>query len=380
MRDSGAKPIKDAPSVAGSFKAPPEWRERCDVSKLNLANKLDYLPLHMDLIKSLVEAKNIEFPIYFLVGFDLYEFIKPNDFSADLVKEMISIHKKWPSHTRIVLRRQDFSRYGKIMAAFRESCYEEAASGAAMPLRPAFNCYAELSNVSQYIVRGSLHPNIYSRAAAASTAPLARMPSTKDILQFVVSVIGKNPVIYDHAAVTSLLSLAIGWNSLRLPKREVKLCGQAGLTHDIERHCAYLLKPAVPKKISESSIKELEFFLEKEGSGFHESVIQTMRQYREKFGGGGFPEGRSGAQEKSSATGINRVARIVSIACAFSEYLLKRQDKHPLTLPAIMDLMRARVGTDFDPDIFDAFAADAASGKVYKMKSAAGRDEVPYED
>ena len=42
--------------------------------------------------------------------------------------------------------------------------------------------------------------------------------------------------------------------------------------------------------------------------------------------------------------------------------------------------MRARVGTDFDPDIFDAFAADAASGKVYKMKSAAGRDEVPYED
>lgn len=277
--------------VAETFSPPQEWRERCEVSKLNPANKLDFIPLHPDFIKSLTTVKRIDFAIYFLVGFDLYEFIRPKDFTHELVKEMIETHKKYRGQTRVVLRRSDFFRYEKIISAYRADRYEDAASGAATPLKPVFTIYNELSNASQYIVRGSLSPDIYGKAAAVSSAPLARMPSTKDILQFVVAVIGKDSALYDHAAVTSLLSLAISWNSMRLPKKEVKLCGQAALMHDVERNCAHLLKPAVPDKTSEASIKDLESILQKEGTGFHESVLKAMRQYRERFGGGGGSRG-----------------------------------------------------------------------------------------
>ena len=358
--------------AAETFQIPPEWRERCEMLRLNAHNKGDYVPLHMDLIRTLVEATEISFIIYFSSGWDLVEFIRPKDFTPELIKEIIGIHKKWPVQTRILLKREDFPRYEKMCAAFRKKRFEQAAAGASVAFMPVFTCYAELSNASQIITRSAWHPDLYATVAAAASFPVGRLPSTKDILAFCANIVAKDPAIYDHAAVTAMVALAIAWNALRLSKRETKFCGQAALMHDVERHCAYLFKPAVPSVISEASIKDLKSQRAANGTGFHDCVLDVMRQYREKFGGGGFPEGLSGGDETSGTMGITRHARIVAIACAFSEYLLKRQDKQPLPLQTMMDMLELRAGSEFDPTIMESFIEDAVSGTVYKSDAREG--------
>ena len=365
MTTGNGQPKSPAAPVADKFVVPPEWRERCEIRRMNPQTKTDYVPIHLDTIKSLLEVKNIDFLIFFLVGWDLYEFIRPADFSHDLVREMVEVHKKWPSQTRIVVLRKDHPRYEKIAAAFRKNRFVTAAAGAAMPLTPVFNCYAELSNASQLVVRGALHAEVYGRVAGGASYAVMHMPSTRDVLNFIVSIIGRDPVLYDHAAVSAFVASAIAWNALRLPKRESKLCGQAALMHDVERHCAYLMKPPVAGVISAGGIKEVQA-LRDQGVGFHDCVTQTMQQYRERFGGAGIPNGLSGTAEEKGDKGITRIARIVAIGCAFSEYLLKRQDKQPLTLPVIIGFLRQRAGTEFDPKIMDAFLADISTGAVRK--------------
>jgi HD-GYP domain-containing protein (c-di-GMP phosphodiesterase class II) len=371
--DSGAKaPVE-------KFFVPAEWRERCEFKRLNPQNKPDYTPLHLDLIRALLDVKSIDFVIYFLVGWDLYEFVRPATFSTDLIKEMVDVHKKWPNQTRILVLRKEYFRYEKIATAYRKTRYTAAAAGAAMPLMPVFNCYNELANASQTIARGALHAEIYPRIADGASYTVLHMPSMKDVATFLVNVIGKDPVLYDHGAVAALFATSVCWNVLRLNKRESKLCGQAALLHDVERNCAYLLKPSVPNLISAASVKEIATMRDA-GVGFHEAITQAMEQYRERFAGGGMPHGLSGPAEQQGGTGIARPARIVAISCFFAECLLKRKEKLPLTLPVIMDMISHKSGKEFDPQIIDLLVSEISNSQVRKANEKSAEEDLGDDD
>lgn len=364
------------------FVPPAEWRVRCEVRKLTPHTKLEYLSLNNDLLRCLVGVEPPSFIVFFLVGWDLYEYLRPADYTLELMQEMLDIHKKWPTQTRILVLQNDYARYEKLASAFRNLRFETAAGGASMALLPVYNCYQELSNASQSLARGGLNMEAYARVAAGASFAVMHMQSTKSILGFLVAIVGKDALLYDHSAVTALVAAAISWNVLEMTKRESKLCSQAALMHDVERNCAHLFKPAVHDRISTAAIKELKNLQDSAGVGFHAVILQTMGQYREKFTGGGFPGTNHGASEERGDIGIERTARIVAIACAFSEYLLKRQDKHSLSLTMILDLIKQRTKNDFDPDIVTALIEAATSDAIRKFGKSKEKieDEAEYDD
>ncbi len=363
------------PVKTDKFVVPPAWRERCEVLHLNAKTKAEFFPVHQDFIKSLLSVTEIDFILYFAVGWDMYEFIRPREFKVELVKELITTHKQNASQTRICVKKADFGRYEAIVIKYMREKFVAASAGASLEMEPAYKIYSSLSAASQRITRGALDEECYNQISRAASGALMKMSSTKDALNFLTNIVGKEPALYDHAAVTAMVSSAIAWNVLKLQKRESKLAVQAGLLHDVERHCAYLSKPADSTQISLQAVKEITA-QKTAGIGFHDSTLEVMQQYRERFDGTGIPKRLKGAAEAQSLNGISRMARIVSIGCAFSEYMLKRQEKLPLPLATIIKLLndRAQKG-EFDPALVKDLFADAATGTQRKPTDGTQDDD-----
>lgn len=364
-----------SPAAPTKFEVPGEWKSRCDLIRLTPKTKPDYIPLHGDFLKAFLALPSIDFSLFFAAGWDMYEVIRPKDFSPELVKEVLVAHKQNPASTRICIRRTDVVRYERVIGEFRRKKFQEAASGGALAHEAPFKLYAELSTAGQTVIRGMIDGESYNNISRASSSTVMNLCSSRDALRFLVEIVGKEPSLYDHAAITALVSACIVWNVLKLPKRESKLTVQSALLHDIERHCGYLGKPAETDQISQGAIKEISVLVAAK-TGFHDANVIVMQQYRERFGGGGYPHGLKGTAEKEASLGINRMARAVTIGCGFSEYMLKRKDKVPLDLATITKLMleRAEKG-DFDPEMVQGLFEDMKTGQIRRITAESLKDD-----
>ncbi len=371
---SPSQPVK-RPAVP----VPDEWKSRCEIIKINQLNKAEFIPLHVDFLKAFASVTELDFTVFFAVGWDMYEFMRPKEFSIELVKEMLTKHKEFPSATRICVRRTDYGRFEKLAEKYKRAKFVGAAQGAAMAYEPVLKSYLELSAASQTVVRGYIDNECYSRVARASSSIVMSLSSTKDIVRFLTDIVGREPALYDHGAITALVTAAITWNILKLSKRECKLAVQSAMIHDIERHCSYLGKPANPAQISTLAVKEINALVTA-GQGFHETNIAVMQQYRERFDGAGIPKGLKGIYEDGNPFGILRIARATSIGCAFSEYMLKRQEKLPLPQARILQLLteRAEKG-EFDLNMVKEFISDIADGKTRKPTDKVKTDGTDQE-
>jgi HD-GYP domain-containing protein (c-di-GMP phosphodiesterase class II) len=361
--------MTEVAEVPKKFQVPDEWKVRCEIFKLNNQTRPDYVPLTSDFFRILLQVESLEFTCFLAVGWDLYEFMRPRDFSQDLVKEMIGACKTHPSSVRICVRKADFGRYEKLVAVFMKKKFEEATKGGSLAYQFPFKIYLELTAASQCVVRGMIDRETYLRVASAASSAVMNMCSSKDATRFLVEVVGKEASLYDHSAVTALVTASIAWNVLRLKKRESKLAVQSALIHDVERNCSYIGKPADTKAISVSTIKEVSA-LSGRKEAFHDLNVKVIEQYRERFDGRGVPKGLKGAEETDPVNGINRMSRIVSIGCAFSEYLIKRKDKRPLDYITITEMIQDRaLRGELDPDFVSQFFDDVESGDVRKATS-----------
>lgn len=378
---SVARAAVPAAAKPDKFVVPGSWKERCELLRLNADARAAFFPLHADFLKCLLTAESIDFVLYIAVGWDMYEFMRPKEFKLEWVKELLQTYKDYPTQTRICVKKTDLGRYEKLVTRYMREKFVNASAGNTMAHEAAFRIYTGLSDASQLVVRGVLDEECFNRISRACSYAIMHMCSTRDVLSFLVQIVGKEPALYDHGAVTSMVASAIAWNTLRLAKRESKLTAQAAILHDIERHCAYLGKAPDRSQISLQGIKELTAMKEK-GIGFHESTIETMQQYRENFDGSGIPRKLRGAAEGTeSLNGISRIARMVSIGCAFSEYMLKRQDKQPLPQATIIKLLKERTDKgEFDPRIIAQMVDDAETGTMRKASEEKAQDDDVDED
>lgn len=368
--------VATVPAAGQKFEVPPAWRERCEIIRLNNQNRTDFVPLYSDFLKVFLTVPSVNFTVFFAVGWEMFEFMRPKDFSPELVKEMLITHKQFPTTTRICVRRDDHTRYEQIVAKMLRQKFETAAPGGTVAYESAFKLYSNLALASQSIIRGSIDQECYKRVARASSQTVTLMCSNRDTIRFLVEVVGRDPGLYEHGAVSAMVSAMLGWNILKLSKREAKLTVQSALLHDIERHCAYMGKPADPTQISNLAIKEVTQLVN-DKIGFHEINITVMQQHRELFQGGGHPRSLKGAVEKDPMQGIHRLARIVSIGCGFSEYLLKRKDKLPLTMETISQLLREKTTRGaYDPDMVERFLSESNSPELRRAAVAEGKDDA----
>ncbi|MGH2356564.1 MAG: HD-GYP domain-containing protein, partial [Candidatus Limnocylindria bacterium] len=113
-----------------------------------------------------------------------------------------------------------------------------------------------------------------------------------------------------------------------------------------------------------------------QATGLREA-IPVVLHHHERFNGGGYPHGLRGSE-------IPLGARIVAVADAYHAMVHDRPYKDALTHEHALDELRRGAGTQFDPQVVEAFCAIYAASvpsdgldEVYRLHERA-RDGLPH--
>ena len=155
-----------------------------------------------------------------------------------------------------------------------------------------------------------------------------------------------------HSDRVSEYSVLIG-EKLGLPEEQIKTLRIGGLFHDIGKigiPDSILLKP---DKLTDDEYSEIK---NHPSIGAHilgsatvfKDIIPIVKHHHEKFDGRGYPSGLKGEE-------IPYLARIAAIADTFDAMTSRRSYRNALDLQIVKDEIERCKGTQFDPQLVDAF-------------------------
>jgi signal transduction histidine kinase len=147
-------------------------------------------------------------------------------------------------------------------------------------------------------------------------------------------------------------TLALG-RKLTLSEDEIKSLGYAATVHDVGMR---LLGEKFTEGTGELSGRELEYLRDHPAEGarlvmpleFEESVRQMVMAHHERYDGAGYPKGLRGQE-------IPIGARILAVMDAFEAMTVGRPYREALSLEDAKRELRNCSGTQFDPNVVDAF-------------------------
>jgi diguanylate cyclase (GGDEF)-like protein len=175
----------------------------------------------------------------------------------------------------------------------------------------------------------------------------------------------RQPDLHVHLRGTADLALAVG-RELGMHGEELGDVAHAAELHDVG-------KIAIPDAILEKSgpLNETEWGFMRRHTIIGErillaapalrSVARLVRSSHERWDGSGYPDGLSGVE-------ISLGARIVAVCDAFDAMTTNRPYRHRIGDPAALQELRRCAGTQFDPEVVEAF------GRVLEREMAAAAD------
>jgi len=166
------------------------------------------------------------------------------------------------------------------------------------------------------------------------------------------AVDAKDPYTYGHSSDVTQYSLAIA-HELCVSEAETERLRIAALLHDIGKigiDSSILNKPGKLTEDEYAMIKSHpDIAANILGSlEFLDDVVPLVQFHHEYFDGGGYPAGIAGDQ-------IPRGARIISVADAFNAMTSDRPYRAALSHETAVDELRRNAGTQFDPEVVEAF-------------------------
>jgi len=158
----------------------------------------------------------------------------------------------------------------------------------------------------------------------------------------------------NHVRRLALLCQLLG-RQLGLSDDQCEELRNASPMHDIGKIAIpdrILMKPG---KLSEEEFNQMKYHAEAGFQMLNNSQRSLMRsaaviahQHHERFDGNGYPQGLSGED-------IHLYARIVSVVDVFDALMHRRCYKEPWELDETLDVLREGRGSQFDPQVVDAF-------------------------
>ena len=166
------------------------------------------------------------------------------------------------------------------------------------------------------------------------------------------TVEAKDPYTRGHSDRVSEFSVLIG-EKLGLSEEQIKILKIGGLFHDIGKigiPDSILLKT---DKLSDDEYSEIK---NHPSIGAHilgaasifKDIIPIVKHHHERFDGRGYPSGLQGEE-------IPFLARIAAVADTFDAMTSKRSYRDALDIQYVKDEIQRCKGTQFDPQIADAF-------------------------
>ena len=185
-----------------------------------------------------------------------------------------------------------------------------------------------------------------------------------------------DPYTRGHSERVTHYAVAIA-REMRLSERRIQALEYAGFLHDMGKigiHHDILTKPGALNddewqlmqshpEIGARIVSDLDFL-----KGAREVVLH----HHERYDGGGYPAGLSGDR-------IPLEARIAKVADAFDAMMSDRPYRSSLGLEKSLEELRSGRGTEFDPDIVDAFIRLVERGaiKIPPVGSSNPQSEYP---
>lgn len=366
-----------------------QTRKRCAIKAYDEKTAKLFQPISLELFHFFFEVEKITFPIYFRIEDCLIEFIKPEEFSKILLKQLWTSLLKPGYQAEFCIRKADHPALSALFDQIRQAKLKKVLTADSSLDPKVVEVFGKVSYVSQMVVRGGLNPTVIGAVGQSAEYLVDNIFSSEKVVLTISKMVAIDPTLYDHCASVAMMSAIIGsrFLSTKLTKREAKLAAECGLYHDVGKTCvpsAILNKPGkftpeeytIMKTHAELGEQELQGMIGK-GAAIDPVCARVAGEHHEDFCGTGYPRQRKGRFEEDQKNGIHLMSRIVTIADVYSALLMKRVYKESYQTADALKIMKENSGK-FDPEIFSAFFGevvksldddenDSHSGRIFQL-------------
>jgi two-component system cell cycle response regulator len=202
---------------------------------------------------------------------------------------------------------------------------------------------------------------MYAQKTSRTTVSLQTTAALVQVL------IEKDFALSTHISRVARLARATA-ERLGLPEHEITRVGLAAQLHDIGKTAipeSILAKPA-PLDDEEWAFMRRHTLIGERIIAAAPSLAHTanlVRSSHERFDGTGYPDGLDGAD-------IPFGSRIISLCDAYDAMIAPRPYRHPMNIPDALSELQACAGSQFDPDVVDAFMTLALEDETPATEAA----------
>lgn len=174
------------------------------------------------------------------------------------------------------------------------------------------------------------------------------------IKAFIHSIEAKDKYTQGHSERVAQYSVDIA-KQMKLSRRQIQLIRQGAILHDIGKIGISDQILNKPGRLSDEEFEAIHAhpligvrILEE--VGLEPEVLEMVRSHHERMDGKGYPEGAHGSD-------LSLASRILCVADAYDAMTSDRPYRKGMDLDKVISIMNECKGTQFDPEIVDAFIA-----------------------
>lgn len=344
-----------------------ETRKRCKIFDVTDDTSSSFLPISLEQFHFFYEMKHIDFSLYFRFGSTIVEFIRPEEFSHELLNQLYEATQKEHENLQVCVRSAEAQRYQNAVDIIRQRKLLALKEKTDDLDQRTVDIFDHLTYASRMVLRGGISQEVAQRVKASAAYLVANQLDNDASIDTLSRMIICDPTLYDHSASVAMIAVAIASNlpqQTRLTPKQTEMVAQCALYHDAGKSCVpshILNKPgrftdeefAIMKTHTQAGYEELLKAIQR-GAQIDPLAARVALEHHEKFNGKGYPHGRAGRVEEDSQNGIHLFTRVVTIADVYSALLMKRVYKPAYESQDAIKIM-ASCAADYDPNIFVPF-------------------------
>lgn len=183
---------------------------------------------------------------------------------------------------------------------------------------------------------------------------------------FVKAIEAKDPYTHQHSNRVTAISISLG-KAMHCSIEELDILNFAGRLHDIGK---IGIRDEILQKPGTLTKKEFEIIKQHPAIGasiagqlgLWDREQKIIKHHHERFDGSGYPDGLKKEE-------IPLLARILSVADAYDAMASDRAYRKRMASSKIVEIIKKEAGSQFDPEVVDAFQYIYKKGKISNSKT-----------